>query len=358
MRGAEGDSIGFGGDDGGRGRRRPSGWGGWVLVLSAVGGFAACYDATTREGPRFRENVEAAPEAQVGRERYGVAVWGLAYSPDGARLAVATIDGGLSLKDVATGQTTALRSGESGSTRVLTFSPDGRELAAAGQSTTVRVWDVATAREREPLRIPGKRVDGLAFSPDGNRLAVGLWDGTLSDWDWRRGRPCGGQTRSVPGLLRLATAPDGTTFAAGDARGRVIVFGPAGVLWAAAPGHSTAITSVAFSPDGTALAAASLYDPEARVYDAAGGALRYSVGKGHLGVTSVAFSPDGTLLATADLDGKARLYDVKEGRERGSVSAGRALYALAFSPDGATFATGDHGGWVRYWSLGRSLSSR
>ena len=354
---AGGDSIDRGGFEGRR-SRRPSAWGGWLLVISAVGGFTACYDRATRGGARLRAEDTVVPEAQVGREEYGAVVWGLAYAPDGSRLAVATIDGGVSLKEVATGRSWVLSDGPTGATRVLAFSPDGRVLAAGGQSTAVRFWEAATARELEPVRVPGERVDGLAFSPDGARLTVGRWDGPLGDWDWRRGRLCDGPPYPVGRAARLAAAPDGRALAVGDALGRVTVLGRSGVLWGVAAVRPRPVTSLAFSPDGAALATASLYDSEVRVYDAASGALRYAAGKGHLGVTSLAFSPDGSLLATADLDGKARLYDAKAGRERGSVSAGRALHALALSPDGSTLATGDHGGSVRYWSLPRALAAR
>ena len=49
----------------------------------------------------------------------------------------------------------------------VAFSPDGTRLASAGADQTVRIWDPARGREVLSLRGPRDRVDGVAFSPDG-----------------------------------------------------------------------------------------------------------------------------------------------------------------------------------------------
>src|SRR5712692_9813920 len=67
------------------------------------------------------------------------------------------------------------------------------------------------------------------------------------------------------------------------------------------------------------------------------GRARYlNIGK----VFSVAFSPDGTILAAAGWDGSIRLWDVRRGQELRQCSghAGPEL-AVAFAPDGKTLVS-------------------
>ena len=65
----------------------------------------------------------------------------------------------------------------------VAFSPDGSRLASAGADQTVRIWDVARGRELLTLRGPEDRVHGVAFSPDGASLAAASADGLVRVWD-------------------------------------------------------------------------------------------------------------------------------------------------------------------------------
>src|SRR5262249_48699747 len=112
-------------------------------------------------------------------------------------------------------------------------------------------------------------------------------------------------------------------------------------------GSGFAPTSVAFSPDGKTLAAASWLgakDGGVKLWEAATGPERATL-RGPTGVVvSVAVSPDRKTLATGSLDRTVRLWDGATGKEYAVLKGHEGgVYAVAFSPDGKTLASAGSG---------------
>jgi WD40 repeat protein/uncharacterized caspase-like protein len=107
-------------------------------------------------------------------------------------------------------------------------------------------------------------------------------------------------------------------------------------------GHSGAVNSVAFSPDGRFVLTGSA-DRTALLWDARSGAEIRAFG-GHSGeVTTVAFSPDGRSVLTGSEDTTARLWDVQTGLEIRSFSFLGHVNSVAFSPNGRYVLIGGAG---------------
>jgi WD40 repeat protein len=104
-------------------------------------------------------------------------------------------------------------------------------------------------------------------------------------------------------------------------------------------GHTDEVTAVAFSPDETSVATASL-DGTARLWHLED--LSSIVLRGHVGsVDDVSFSPDGELLVTAGSDGTTRVWQAGTGASVAVYRIGRrGVSAAAFSPGGRLIATG------------------
>src|SRR5258708_1836512 len=116
-------------------------------------------------------------------------------------------------------------------------------------------------------------------------------------------------------------------------------------------GHSLALASVAYSPDGKYLATGS-YDKTAKVWDTNTNRELITL-VGHQGtVEAVAFSPDGTRLATGSYDGTVKLWDWAVGKEVATFKGHtNMIRSLAYSPDGRTIASGSHDNTIKLWDV-------
>jgi WD40 repeat protein/subtilase family serine protease len=115
-------------------------------------------------------------------------------------------------------------------------------------------------------------------------------------------------------------------------------------------GHSSIVTSVAFSPDGSLLASGS-WDDTIKLWRVSDGALVRTLT--HTGlVTSVAFSPDGSLLALGSRDRTIRLWRVSDGALVATLTGHTdTVTSVAFSPDGSLMASGSGDTTIKLWRV-------
>jgi WD40 repeat protein len=222
----------------------------------------------------------------------------------------------------------------------------------------------------EALRLTSSEPNlfALAYRPDGEVLAAGggmigygpfVGSQELVLWDGRSGKPLKPSRARAPlgAITGVAWSPDGTALALGlwcldDARdvvmggetfdesraGRVEIWNVAkGTLRRSLLGHHSFVNGVAWSADGRMLASAGS-DRVVLIRDAATGNLLHRL-EGHKGqVMSVAFSPTTDLLASAGQGplhrGNSRTLADLGEVKLWDVKSGREKFALAGHPQG------------------------
>ena len=203
----------------------------------------------------------------------------------------------------------------------------------------------------------------MAFSRDSKTLATGGdYDGSIKLWDIASGKELNTLSGPTDMVTSIAFAPDGSMLAAGSKDGTVRLWKLGSTLPPRAFNGNTGgiageVTSVTFSPDGKTLASGSR-DGSIKLWKVSNGRLIYSLVKSvdWAIVYSVAFSSDGSILAAAlsplPDGGTIRLWDVATGSEICTLSKHTSsVYSLAFSQNGMLLASGSADGTIRLWGI-------
>src|SRR5262245_3770900 len=139
-----------------------------ALALATFSGDGRTLATASGDGPVELWDVERARPRRIPLV-HPEKVEGMAFSPDGARLATAS-KGLIRLWPVDSGEPIALPDRYEGGADAIAFSPDGKVLAVAAGGGT-RLWQVAPPALLHTLDATWVR--SLAFSPDSRLLAVG-----------------------------------------------------------------------------------------------------------------------------------------------------------------------------------------
>lgn len=191
---------------------------------------------------------------QFKNEGYGP----VAFTPDGKL--VARVPGEsreVELLQVTDGALFKKLSGHVGEVRELRISSDGKMLATRASDNTVILWELPSGVPLQSLN-PDSEVRSIGFSPDGKTIALGTYvgpSGEIQFWDTTSGTP-----------------------------GRVL------------SGHSDAVASVVYSPDGKIIASrGGSNDQSIRLWNVTDGSLLRIINSVSPGAP--VFSLDGNTLA-------------------------------------------------------------
>jgi len=278
----------------------------------------------------------------------------IALSPNGARLAVAFVEGTanrLRVYDVPTSRELQSLPDPAGPVRSLVFLADNRTLIAAGDDKAVTVHDVAAATVFAVH--PGGAV-AVALNPGAPQALTAGADKTLKLWDLATGKE----------VKTLATLPDAITSMSvtRDFGAVAVTAGKVAKAYQVSDGkelgaiaHPADVISVSFSGADRTRLITGATDNQARVWDLPTGRLLQSFAHGGA-VRGVAIHPSQPLAITASSDKTATVHPIA--LTRVVPVSDKPLRAITVSSDATrVLLTGD-GGLARAFNAANGSEER
>ena len=242
------------------------------------------------------------------------------FSPDGIWLAVAAVDGSVSICRATTGLLVRKFEEHVRGVSDIAWASNSRILCSASDDHSVKMWDIGHGDAARTLQGHASFVVCVSFNPQSNLVASGSFDETVRVWDAKSGR-C---------LQSL-------------------------------PAHSDPVTAVEFNRDGSLIVSCS-FDGLCRLWDTGTGqCLKTLIDKASCAVSFIRFSPNGRFLLVATLDSHVKLWAfrhrgpcicVKTFRGHTNCTFCVAYAFFSHFPSGAQWVVGaSEDGMVYIWDI-------
>jgi eukaryotic-like serine/threonine-protein kinase len=268
---------------------------------------------------------------------------GLAFSPDGQTLALATKDSVRLINLNAPQDPRELKTGA----KLIAFSPDGSTLAALANDKTVTLLDVGSGAARKTYPTGTESVTGLAYL--GETLIVADAEGQVRDAETNRTL-----FKMDKDASALAGARDGSHFAVLGDRGALALARPMPIdelkaASAASPPLRDDIAAVALAKDGSFYVTAG-EDPNLHVFDSSSARVTRALSGHSKRVNVLDMTTDGSLLATGGPDGAIHIWQLPQGTLLKTLAGGGFVKRLKFI-DKKSLVSGHADGRIRTWNI-------
>jgi WD40 repeat protein len=349
--------------------------------------------AVSADGTRLAASVASSdirlsgPRVVVWRVSDGAIFWtrpgpkgvlSVAFSPDGALLAMGDVENKVILANAATGATVRTYTEHAHWVGGVAFSPDGALIASTDDTAVVKIWKTADLATQRTLTGPAGLVRyDATFSADGTQIYSSALRGKykVSDGTSVGAAASSGDAIFAPDGLSFYASPtlyrasDGVALRTVNPTGSGLAYKPdsSSVLVSATPSNEPSkpylfgvldgAKGATFTGDPLEIAAPAIsVDGKRafvghRMYDLTTGLMLYETPFVTTDGASAVFSPDGSLVAAASGNGTLNLMKVSDGKLEKSITAhASSIGTIAFSPNGDRIATGSADHLVKVWN--------
>jgi WD40 repeat protein/serine/threonine protein kinase/class 3 adenylate cyclase len=272
----------------------------------------------------------------------------LAFDRNSTRLAFGTKGGSIQLWDCRNKHLLNSFKGTDGIFQRVQFSPDGSRLATErSRRDGVTIWDAGAGAELKTFARPTNRVNAFTFGANKNEI-ITAWENEVTAWNVNTGErlfTLTGQTNAVSELAYTSVrglfgSLDSKHFAKIWDRTTLKVVQTFSNYWGA----------ITFSPDGNYVAASG---DTIGIWDLRTGTeISTLTSFGPWGASSLAFSPDSQRLVSAHGDGTVKVWDFRGGHLLMTLEGHNAsLLTVAFSPDGKRLASAGQTEPILIWNV-------
>ncbi|MEZ6064656.1 MAG: WD40 repeat domain-containing protein [Planctomycetaceae bacterium] len=236
----------------------------------------------------------------------------LSFNPDGTLLAIAAgtpaVTGELRVFNLADGQIVADLVRSDDVVLGVAFSPDGTRLAACGADRAIRLYAVDTWAEQVTIEDHADWVLDIAWTPDGNRLLSASRDKTSKVFDAATGDALATFNGHGEVVYAVASLPD-------SAHAVTVGANKTAHVWQIADakevrklgGAGDELLGVKVGANGAIYTAGA--DQHARRYEPGTATLQQDYAGHGDWVTSIALNPAADQLVTGSQDGMVRIWD-------------------------------------------------
>ncbi|OAB57660.1 hypothetical protein AY600_00655 [Phormidium willei BDU 130791] len=328
-------------------------------------------------------DVETGSKIQTLRDHQDT-VYSVKFSPIEQTIASGSGDKNLIIWDLRTGAERMTIRGQNRGIYNMDFNPRG-DLIAIDDGGTIRLIDISPKPDNMRYTEPVNRrnygynfrghtsiVSSLTFSPNHPVLASASYDGSIQIWDWQTPEIQDVKEEesamtaigfSPDSRLLLSGADDGTVklWEVSEDDGTVKLWEVSEREYAKLAQHNSAISTVAFSPNGEVFASASS-DGIVKIWNL-GQPQEIMRFRGQPdGISNIAFSSDNRQLAAGGDDGSIEIWDLETTRPVSvhTIPAHQErVSGLIYDLDENTLTSSSHDGTIKVWDLetGREIDT-